>query len=279
MTKKSSKPKPNQEACNSTSLKYEKILNKIIKDLNQEIPVEMEIIERFELAVNAWNMASVFRSVSAPHKIEIVKESKFSYAQQIVLNKMIAYILEQWPDETLFIDSLDVLELDPHIRIHITTIDKEAFDAKVAIDQFEKIMEEEFEKRMMEKEFERQMQKEFDADRFDMDLQEGFVNRAALRVQPLKPFIDWVKYADPEFDNYKDPKQKEFHVYLIDEENNEKWLKDNYDKIFENELGNHDPDGENWPVNRDYKQFNQWFSIEISPFVYDLEEYHLIKGF
>lgn len=286
MTRKIPQPNPNQKTLNPSNGKYETYLMEVMEQLSHEIPDHMDIIERIELATNAWNMASVYRTFSKEPTYEMVQESQFSEAQQKIMHKMVDYILRQWPEDTLFLGNLKVLQHGETIRIHVDTIAKEQFIANAMAFRFEKERENDFQKymekefeRQMERDFERRMEREFEEDLFDFEFQEGFVNRAAIRIQPLQPYLDWAKIADPKFIEYLDPGKKNFNIYLVEADDVQKWLTKHFDTIFEQELGYIDIDGDYWPTKRTYDMFQKWFSVEISSLLYDLSETPLRKGF
>ena len=105
------------------------------------------------------------------------------------------------------------------------------------------------------------------------------INRNAIIVRPKKPFYDWEHsvFPDDEPMNSKD----ENNIYLVKEMyNNEavlKWIKKNYDDIFINELNDWCTDEEEWPKNRTYKMFSEWFNIEICSMILDLEDFPVTK--
>jgi hypothetical protein len=246
----------------------------------------MGIIERYELATNAWNLASVYKTFSEAPNYEMVSGSEFSEAQQKIMNKMVDNILKHWPDDTVFIGGLQVMKKENEIRVRVHPIEKEEFMANAMAFNSKKGWEKDFEKQMekvyerqMEREFERQMQKEFDEDFFDFEFQEGFVNRTALRIEPRKPYLDWAKKSDPLHIEFLDPDKKNYNIYLVEANDIKKWLTNNFDTIFERELGYIDIDGDYWPTKRTYDMFQKWFSVEISSLLYDLSETPLKKGF
>ncbi|MFO0477953.1 MAG: hypothetical protein ACK50L_04120 [Bacteroidota bacterium] len=63
------------------------------------------------------------------------------------------------------------------------------------------------------------------------------INRNAIVIKPKKPLFDWINYLYPESPVTK---KEEGTIYLIREkdsnEETEKWLKRNFDQIFQNEL-------------------------------------------
>lgn len=104
------------------------------------------------------------------------------------------------------------------------------------------------------------------------------VNRNAILVKAKKPFYDWLNYVDPEFPVVEN---EEGTVYLVKEmQSNDKienWLKKNYDKIFVNEMNDFHTIETDWPQKRTYKIFKEWFSIEISSLIVDMEDKELEK--
>jgi hypothetical protein len=98
------------------------------------------------------------------------------------------------------------------------------------------------------------------------------LNRSALIVRPLQPYIDWAKGLDdsglfPEFEG-------EQTVYLIPEVQSEQdetdILKIMFAEIFERELFEWHTDEADWPKRRTFAMFKKWFKVEIHTVVEDL---------
>lgn len=104
------------------------------------------------------------------------------------------------------------------------------------------------------------------------------INRNAIVVTPKQPLFDWVNTIYPE-----SPVEAvhEGTVYLIREKDSnkqiERWLQRNFDNIFQNELNNWHTRETDWPPNRTYKQFKNWFHFEIHSVILDLEETEIVK--
>ena len=103
----------------------------------------------------------------------------------------------------------------------------------------------------------------------------AMLNRAALRVSPLAPYIEWAKSLD---DSGLTPEgAREQTVYLVPEFENEaeaeKVLKAVYAEVFARELFAWHPDENDWPKRRTYALFRQWFSVELDSMVEDLCAY------
>ena len=105
------------------------------------------------------------------------------------------------------------------------------------------------------------------------------INRNAIVVKPRQVFFDWINSIYPD-DPVKDV--DEGTVYLIREKESniaiEKWLKTKFDNIFQNELNNWHTDEKDWPRKRTYKQFREWFDVEIHSMILDLEETGILKN-
>lgn len=104
------------------------------------------------------------------------------------------------------------------------------------------------------------------------------LNRAALIVRPKQPFLDWAAGLDdsglvPDVDGEKT-------VYLVPEfesdEEGLRVLRRVYAEIFERELDGWHTDPSAWPQKRDFKTFQQWFSIELHSVVEDVVDDALI---
>jgi hypothetical protein len=69
-------------------------------------------------------------------------------------------------------------------------------------------------------------------------------------------------------------------IYLVDDNINdlEKFLKKKFDKLFKMVLEDWHTNKKEWPQKRNYKMFKQWFRIEISEMIYDLEKKPILKS-
>ena len=98
------------------------------------------------------------------------------------------------------------------------------------------------------------------------------INRTILTIIPKKPYIEWANSFEddgPELDL----ETKHSLAVLIpdkyDEFNYERFLKENYAIIFEEELTAWMADPDLWPKNRTYKKFTEWFDVWVSDAVLD----------
>jgi len=101
------------------------------------------------------------------------------------------------------------------------------------------------------------------------------VNRGAVILRYKTPFVKWIQEADPSGQKLEltiEQANKEKTVYLIsdeDAENFERWVSENFETLFDSELGGWYGDESLWPQKRDYKTFNEWLEVECHSVVID----------
>lgn len=105
------------------------------------------------------------------------------------------------------------------------------------------------------------------------------INRNAIIVKPKKPFFEWLNEVFK--DEARVTSMEENNIYLVREmasnEDVEKWVSKNFESIFANELNDWCADEDEWPDQRTYKLFQEWFSIEIHSMILDLEDNLVLK--
>ncbi len=115
---------------------------------------------------------------------------------------------------------------------------------------------------------------DFDEDDDDLEYEEGYVNRNAILVRPKPAFWNWLQQKDKDFTG-PDPFMKNT-VYLVNErdsvEETSQWVKKNFNRIFINELEAWGVDEGQSPQKRTYKMFIEFFEVEFHSEVMDLEE-------
>lgn len=104
------------------------------------------------------------------------------------------------------------------------------------------------------------------------------INRNAYLIKPKGPFLEWCHYINPEFDPGE---PVEGHIYLVNEtetpEEASEWLQKNFDSIFTHELADWDPDGEDWPKERTFEKFQNWFEAGFHSLIFDLSKRKLVQ--
>lgn len=105
------------------------------------------------------------------------------------------------------------------------------------------------------------------------------IDRNAIILKPKKPLFDWVNNV---FDDMEPIFERdESNIYLIREMGSnqeiERWVQRNFDKLFANELNDWCTDENLWPLNRTYRMFKDWFDVEINSMILDLEDFPVSK--
>jgi hypothetical protein len=108
------------------------------------------------------------------------------------------------------------------------------------------------------------------------------INRSAAILIPKQPFVDWANSLEEEEDKYSiEDFSSDCTVILLpvidSDEHADAIVKDLYKNIFEAELSSWTTDENEWPRNRKYEMFLEWFEIEyhsivIDPFEDDIEK-------
>lgn len=98
------------------------------------------------------------------------------------------------------------------------------------------------------------------------------INRSAILVRPLKPYLDWA--ASLGDDDLLPSSDDDRTVYLVpafeDDEQAEEVLSRVCETIFENELFGWHTDEAAWPEDRSLETFLSWFEVEMDSVVEDL---------
>ena len=109
------------------------------------------------------------------------------------------------------------------------------------------------------------------------------LNRTALIVKPLKPYWDWANNIDdgvPKEQKNFSKTEMDTTVYLIpdlDPAEINDHIEAVFPEIFEDELEAWWTEEKDWPKNRTFAMFKEWFEISIAPLVYDTVEEDLVK--
>ena len=111
------------------------------------------------------------------------------------------------------------------------------------------------------------------------EFQENFINRCAIIVTPLEPFINWCSDLFAEELDYEI--LRETRVYLVSEDikDLEVWMRKKYSKIFEFELDSWRTDKKKWPQRRNFKMFKVWFRYDVTTTIFDFEKTPVSKQF
>lgn len=99
------------------------------------------------------------------------------------------------------------------------------------------------------------------------------LERSSITISYKKPFIDWNNNLTPELAlNISMLGESKTYLTKVDFENADQLIKKYFKEIFELELDGTWTDENDWPQNRNFSTFCDWFNFEISDWVTDLEK-------
>ena len=210
-------------------------------------------LEEFEYIIefgrNDWNLGNLTLLMPTEFFDEEINGEVIDVENKDLLARMIEYKILHFKNYPLFISDFELEEKKGELVVTVTTQDKESYLAAMLV-----------------------------AEDSDMDFEEGDIDRFAIIVKPLQPFIDWYLKLYPD-----DPEEleelRQTRTYLLSDEveNEEAWLRKKFDKIFQLELESFHSNKKEWPQKRNYKMFKEWLRVEISTMVYDCEGYPISK--
>jgi hypothetical protein len=109
------------------------------------------------------------------------------------------------------------------------------------------------------------------------------INRTALIVKPLKPYWDWANNIEdgvPKEQKNFNASDMDATIYLISELEPDEityHIEAMYNEIFEDELEAWWTDEKDWPKNRTFSMFKEWFEVSVSSMVYDTLKEEITK--
>lgn len=239
----------------NTEENYSELLEKFVNQFIVELK-EYEFQEDvYEFAQNAWNlgnMRSIIDTSEFKNIISLAKEDGENYR---LLEKMTTYKAKHLKEFTEFIVDFHFLEMKGNPKLKVTTQTED--------DYLEEMYQMNF--------------KNEDSD----DYEPNYINRSVISLKPLQPFVDWHNtiYPDSKIDIST---FNEVNIYLINNSNFtdiETHLKKKFDKYFMMELEGWHTNKKEWPQRRNYKMFKEWFRIDISTAVFDLEHTPISKSY
>lgn len=238
-----------KEIIPKVEVKYSVLLEKFMTPFASEF-ADMEYYDDIiEFALNAWNFGN-FKAILPENELDsMINEIDNSDFKGDLLKKMIDYKVSHFKEYPNFIVDHELKETEADPILTVVTQEQAPFLASWLEE-----MEDEYP---------------------DEDFEENYINRCAIIVKPLDPFLDWATDLCPEdLDEIK-----EVRTYLVSEdiEDIEAWLKKKFDKIFSIELEAWNQNKKEWPQKRSYKMFKEWFRLEVSTMIYDFERRPVLK--
>lgn len=197
----------------------------------------------FEFAINAWNFANIKLLLPEEESNEAINAVNKKDIDVVLLNKMIDYKILKFKEYSNFIVDFDFKETSGDPILSITTETQEQYLAK--------------------------MIGVLDGETNEDDFEENYINRSAIIIKPRQPFLDWCSKLYP--DDLDEMNVTNTYLISEDIEDIDSWLKKKYDKLFTAELESWHTNKKEWPQKRNYKMFKEWFQIDKSTMVYDLE--------
>lgn len=240
----------------NTGVKYSELLEGFLAPFLEEINdmVQFEEPESvFDFSMKAWNLANIRLIINATgEEMDLTEIDEDDEELISLLGRMIEHKINNYKEYTRFITDIDISQPDESEEFVVKVLTQES-DAYIAR------MQENIEDNIEEQEYE-----------------PNYIDRHAVFIRPLDPFVQWHDALYPDHKLIVDGAS----TYLISEKNAdvEKWLRKKFDKIFTLELSEFNTNKKEWPQRRNYKMFKEWFHIETSTALFDLEHQPVYKG-
>lgn len=239
----------------NSALNYSTLLDKFVNQFIDELK-EFEYQEdAYEFAQNTWNLGNMRSILDASEFKNIIFSAKEDGEDYRLLEKMTSYKVKHFKEFTDFIVDFSFLEVKGVPKLKVTTQPEDDYLSEM-------------------------LKMDFQEESSEDDFEENFINRSAISLKPLQPFIDWHNtiYPDSKID---ESFFQEVNIYLINNtyyEDVEAHLKKKFDNYFQRELEGWHTNKKEWPQRRNYKMFKEWFRIDISTAVLDLEKTPVSKS-
>ncbi|MFB9057713.1 hypothetical protein ACFFU9_13275 [Mariniflexile ostreae] len=226
---------------------YSKLIGTFLAHFKKDFPEDLHIEDISEFTINAWNLANMSLILSSEEFDNILSSDSDVGQDTILLKKMITHKLSNFKAYDHFIVDYQITEGNDNLSIDVVTQTKELY-----IDA---------------------LQNSFENDLSESDFTENYIDRNAIVLKAKQPFFNWLNglYPNEAQHSYLDFST---NVYLVgDEEDDlEKWLKKKFDKLFIKELNQWHTNKKDWPQKRTFKMFKEWFEVNLSDMVYDLQD-------
>ena len=237
--------------------KYASLLEEFANQFHHEFKGFEYHEDVYELVQNTWNLGNM-RSILEKSEFEnIISLAKEDGEDYLLLEKMTSHKAIHFKEFTDFIVDFHFFEKNDVPILKVTTQSEDDYLSE-----------------MLKMDFPNEGADELD------DFDENYINRSAISIKPLQPFIDWHNtiYPDSTIDSSE---LNDINIYLINNNSYkyiEAHLKKKFDKYFMLELEGWHTDKKEWPQKRNYKMFKQWFQVNISTAVFDLEKSPVSKS-
>lgn len=239
----------NNKVAPNMGVKYSKLLESFIAPFQDEFSEVESFEEVISMAMLGWNFGNMKIIVPADDFDKLVNIPPENGINIALMLKMIDYKVSKFKKHTNFIISFDLKETSGDPILSVITQSEEDY--------------------MMD------MLNAMDKKSGEHDFEENYINRHAIIIKPLQPFIEWVRDLYPD----KEHNITETNIYLVNEDigDLENWLRKKFDKFFMLELEDWHLNKKEWPQRRNYKMFKLWFQVDVSEMIYDLEKAPVLK--
>lgn len=231
-------------------VKYSQLLEQFIVPFAKDFD-EVEFYEDvIDFTVTAWNFGNMKLILPEGESDAIVDAIQDEDVDVELLKRMIAHKIEKFKEYPNFIVDYEVGERNGDPLLTVVTQEQDAYLDAMAEDMEDGHSEDDFE--------------------------ENYINRTALILKPLQPFSDWLTKLYP--GEMHDLSEMTTYLISLEIEDEEAWLKIKFDDLFMRELEGWHTNKKDWPQKRTYSMFKQWFQVEVSTMVFDLEKEPVFKG-
>ena len=241
----------NNKVVQNEGVKYSVLLEQFINQFMNKLEGYEYVEDIFDFAIIAWNFGNI-KTLIPEEEFEKSTHLMQTEVDSILLNKMINHKVSNFKAHENFIIDYELKEVnggeDPVLSV--ITQEKEAYFANMMDTSDNEVAEGDFE--------------------------ENWIDRYAIVIKPQEPLFDWINKLYPDD---KISEVEESNIYLVNDkvDDLEKWLSKKFDKFFMMELNEWHTNKKEWPKKRNYKMFKQWFKVDISTMIYDLEKRPILK--
>jgi hypothetical protein len=233
----------------NTGVKYSQLLEKFLEPFVDDFKNVEFYEDMIEFGINAWNSANMKVLLPKEENDAVFDALEKEDINIALFNRMIDYKISHFKNHTNFIIDYELEETIEDPILKITTQEQDAYL--------------------------KSMFEQFDQEDTAGNFEENYINRSAIIIKPLQPFIDWC--ANLYSEDLNDIKETRTYLISEDIEDFEFWLEKKFDKLFIFELESWNTNKKDWPQKRNYKMFKEWFQIDISTMIYDFEINPIIK--
>ena len=240
----------NDKDVQNRRIKYSNLIDQFIAPFENDFSNDLFIEDIFDFSINAWNFGNMNSIVPKEEFEKIFSSVQQQDADILLLKKMIDYKASNFKEYNLFIADYEITEVKGKPVLTVITESEETYLTN--------------------------MMDDYEDQSNQQDFEENYINRYAIVLKPQQPLFDWFNNLYPD---EKVTEVKEANIWLVDDsfDDLDKWLKNKYDKFFKLELEFWHPNKKEWPQKRNYKMFKQWFQVDISTMIYDLEKWPITK--